>query len=165
MAWAAEFEDDLEKALEHSLLALEKFRAAGAEIREAESSNDVGWRYACLGRYAEAREFCEEATLLNNKLGHAEGTAATLDSLAHIAHHDGRHADAVTHYREALAVYRELEATALRARVWSCAPERPGLYQAIAPCRSRKVPVGPSAPMVASSTIASVPSVTVCGPL
>ncbi|OSY52673.1 hypothetical protein BG846_01662 [Streptomyces fradiae ATCC 10745 = DSM 40063] len=38
-------------------------------------------------------------------------------------------------------------------------------YQAIAPCRSRKAPVGPSLPMVASATIASVPSVTVCGPL
>ncbi len=117
MAWAAEFEDDLEQALEHSLLALAKFRAAGAEIREAESLNDVGWRYACLGRYAEAREFCEEAMLLNNKLGHAEGAAATLDSLAHIAHHDGRHADAVTHYREALAVYRELDNSAEQATV------------------------------------------------
>jgi hypothetical protein len=38
-------------------------------------------------------------------------------------------------------------------------------HQATAPCRSRKVPVGPSVPMVASPTIASVPSVTVCGPL
>ncbi|NKE61157.1 tetratricopeptide repeat protein [Lentzea sp. PSKA42] len=117
MAWAAEFEGDLEKALEHSLRGLEKFRAAGSEIREAESLNEVGWRYACLGRYAEARTFCEEAMLLNNKLGHSEGAAATLDSLAHIAHHDGRHADAVAHYREALALYRELDNSAEEATV------------------------------------------------
>ncbi|MET8758010.1 BTAD domain-containing putative transcriptional regulator [Lentzea sp. NPDC004782] len=117
MAWAAEFEGDLGKALEHSLAGLEKFRAAGSEIREAESLNEVGWRYACLGRYAEAREYCEEAMLLNNKLGHAEGAAATLDSLAHIAHHDGRHADAVAHYREAVALYRELDNSAEEATV------------------------------------------------
>ncbi|WP_434445199.1 BTAD domain-containing putative transcriptional regulator [Lentzea sp. E54] len=117
MAWAAEFEGDLEKALEHSLLGLEMFRAAGTEIREAESLNEVGWRYACLGRYAEARTFCEEAMLLNTKLGHAEGSAATLDSLAHIAHHDSRHADAVAHYHEALALYRELDNSAEQATV------------------------------------------------
>jgi DNA-binding SARP family transcriptional activator len=117
MAWAAEFEGDLEKALEHSLRALEKFRAAGAEIREAESLNEVGWRYACLGRYGEARAYCEEARLLNDKLGHAEGAAATLDSLAHIARHDGRHADAVAHYREAVALYRELANSAEEATV------------------------------------------------
>jgi tetratricopeptide (TPR) repeat protein len=117
MAWAAEFEGDLEKALEHSLQGLEKFRAAGSEIREAEALNEVGWRYACLGRYAEARTFCEDALLLNNKLGHADGTAATLDSLAHIAHHDGRHVDAVAHYREALAMYRELDNSAEQATV------------------------------------------------
>jgi DNA-binding SARP family transcriptional activator len=117
IAWAAEFEGDLEKALEHSLLGLEKFRAAGSEVREAESLNEAGWRHACLGRYAEARTFCEEAMLLNTKLGHTEGIAATLDSLAHIAHHDGRHADAVTHYGEALALYRELDNSAELATV------------------------------------------------
>ncbi|HEX8869242.1 MAG TPA: tetratricopeptide repeat protein, partial [Lentzea sp.] len=117
MAWAAEFEGDLEKALTHSVQGLEKFRAAGSEIREAESLNEVGWRYACLGRYAEARTYCEEAMLLNNKLGHSEGAAATLDSLAHIAHHDGRHADAVAHYEEAVALYRELDNSAEEATV------------------------------------------------
>ncbi|SDF37672.1 DNA-binding transcriptional activator of the SARP family [Lentzea fradiae] len=117
MAWAAEFEGDREKALEHSLRGLEQFRAAGSEVREAESLNEVGWRYACLGRYAEARAFCEEAMLLNGKLGHAEGSAATLDSLAHIAHHDGRHSDAVTHYRDALEVYRELDNSVEQATV------------------------------------------------
>jgi DNA-binding SARP family transcriptional activator/tetratricopeptide (TPR) repeat protein len=117
MAWAAEFEGDLERSLEHSLAGLEKFRATGSEIREAESLNEVGWRYACLGRYAEARTYCEEAMLLNNKLGHSEGAAATLDSLAHIARHDGRHADAVAHYREAVALYRELDHSAEEATV------------------------------------------------
>ncbi|MFD4669445.1 BTAD domain-containing putative transcriptional regulator [Lentzea sp. NPDC058450] len=117
IAWAAEFEGDLEKALEHSLAGLAKFRAAGKEIREAESLNEVGWRLACLGRYAEARTFCEEAIALNRRLGHAEGSAATLDSLAHIAHHDGRHADAVAHYREAVALYRELDNSAELATV------------------------------------------------
>ncbi|MGW6442194.1 BTAD domain-containing putative transcriptional regulator [Lentzea sp. NPDC055074] len=117
IAWAAEFEGDLEKALEHSLAGLEKFRLAGTEIREAESLNEVGWRYACLGRYAEARTYCEEAMALNSRLGHAEGAAATLDSLADIAHHDGRHADAVAHYGEALALYRELDNSAEEATV------------------------------------------------
>ena len=55
--------------------------------------------------------------LLNDKLGHREGAAATLDSLAHIAHHDGRHADAVAHYREAVALYLELDNSAEQATV------------------------------------------------
>ncbi|GLY51255.1 BTAD domain-containing putative transcriptional regulator [Lentzea sp. NBRC 102530] len=117
IAWAAEFEGDLEKALAHSLAGLEKFRLVDKEIRVAESLNEVGWRYACLGRYAEARTFCEDAMRLNRRLGHAEGSAATLDSLAHIAHHDGRHADAVAHYREAVALYRELDNSAELATV------------------------------------------------
>ncbi|MCR3749076.1 AfsR/SARP family transcriptional regulator [Lentzea californiensis] len=117
IAWAAEFVGDLERALEHSLAALEEFRAAGTEIRVAEALNDAGWRYACLGRYTEARTFCEEAMRLGDELGHAEGCAATLDSLAHIAHHDGRHADAVAHYGEALALYRELDNSAEQATV------------------------------------------------
>ncbi|WP_439659270.1 BTAD domain-containing putative transcriptional regulator [Lentzea sp. HUAS TT2] len=117
IAWAAEFVGDLEKALEHSLAGLEKFRAAGTEIRVAESLNEAGWRYACLGRYAEARTYCEEAMVLNTRLGHAEGAAATLDSLAHIAHHDGRHADAVAHYGEALALYQELDNSVEEASV------------------------------------------------
>ncbi|WP_053735534.1 BTAD domain-containing putative transcriptional regulator [Nocardia sp. NRRL S-836] len=109
VAWAAEFEGALETALEHSLKGLECFRAAGEDVREAESLNEVGWRYACLGRYAQARSYCDEAMLLHRKLNHPEGAAATLDSLAHIAHHDGRDADAVAHYREALALYRSLD--------------------------------------------------------
>jgi tetratricopeptide (TPR) repeat protein len=32
-----------------------------------------------------------------------------LDSLAHIAFHDGRPEDAIEHYHESLAVYRELD--------------------------------------------------------
>ncbi|MET9227656.1 BTAD domain-containing putative transcriptional regulator [Lentzea sp. NPDC003310] len=117
IAWAAEFEGDLEKALEHSLAGLDQFRLAGKEIRVAESLNEVGWRYACVGRYAEARRYCEEAMLLNEKLGHAEGSAATLDSLAHIAHHDGRHADAVAHYRAAVALYQDIDNSAELATV------------------------------------------------
>ena len=37
-------------------------------------------------------------------------------------------------------------------------------HQLTTPCRSVKVPVGPSWAMVAMATTASVPSVTVCGP-
>jgi DNA-binding SARP family transcriptional activator/tetratricopeptide (TPR) repeat protein len=109
IAWASEFEGDFERALTHALSALEGFRKADFPIREAEALNEVGWRYACLGRYAEAKEYCDEGMALNRRLGHKEGEAATLDSLAHIAHHDGRHADAVAHYHEALALYRELD--------------------------------------------------------
>ena len=108
-AWAAEFEGDFESALAHSTSALDGFRKAGSPIRVAESFNEVGWRYACLGRYAEAREFCAEGMRLNRELGHEEGMAATLDSLGHIAHHDGRQADAVAHHQEALDLYRKLD--------------------------------------------------------
>ena len=116
-AWALEFEGDFEGALTHSLSALEGFRKADSPIRVAESLNEVGWRYACLGRYAEAQRFCAEGMALNRELGHQEGMAATLDSLAHIAHHDGRHDDAIAHYHEALDLYRELDNSAEEATV------------------------------------------------
>ncbi|MEO6087830.1 MAG: BTAD domain-containing putative transcriptional regulator, partial [Umezawaea sp.] len=109
IAWALEFEDDFEGALTHSLSALEGFRKGDSEIRVAESLNEVGWRYACLGKYAEAEEYCDESMALNRRLGHREGEAATLDSLAHIAHHDGRHTDAIAHYHDAIALYRDLD--------------------------------------------------------
>jgi tetratricopeptide (TPR) repeat protein len=43
------------------------------------------------------------------ELGHVEGEAATSDSLGYIAHHHGRDADAVEHYRHALKLYRQLD--------------------------------------------------------
>ncbi|MCP2244996.1 AfsR/SARP family transcriptional regulator [Lentzea aerocolonigenes] len=109
IAWARERAGDLAGALEHALHTLNGFRKADLELREAEALNEVGWRYACLGRYAEAADYCEQAMALNRKLGHAEGEAATLDSLAHIAFHDGRPAAAIEHYHESLEVYRQLD--------------------------------------------------------
>jgi DNA-binding SARP family transcriptional activator len=116
-AWALEFEGDIEGALGHALSALEGFRKVEEPVREAESLNEVGWRYACLGRFAEAEAYCEEAMALNRKLGHGEGMAATLDSLAYIAHQDGRPADSIAHYHEALDLYRELDVSYEEASV------------------------------------------------
>jgi len=60
-------------------------------------------------------------------------------------------------------VLRTSASTALSTSNSRCGPGADSLvnYQATAPCRSVKVPVGPSAPMVAMATMASVPSVTV----
>jgi tetratricopeptide (TPR) repeat protein len=109
LAWAMERSGDFAGALDHALHALDGFRKADLATREAEALNDVGWRYACLHRYAEAADYCEQAMALNRKLDYTEGKAATLDSLAHIAHHDGRHADAIAHYHESLVLYRKLD--------------------------------------------------------
>lgn len=109
IAWAMEHAGDFAGALDHALDALDGFRKADLPMREAEALNEVGWRYACLHRYADAADYCEQAMTLSRKLGHVECEAATLDSLAHIAHHDGRHADAIAHYHESLTRYRELD--------------------------------------------------------
>ncbi|MGW7533277.1 BTAD domain-containing putative transcriptional regulator [Amycolatopsis sp. NPDC054798] len=97
---------DQSAALRHAERSLDLFLPLGNPVWEAQARNGVGWHLTLLGRHDEARPHCERALELYRKENHP-AVADVLDSLAHIDHHTGRHADAVKHYREALTLYRE----------------------------------------------------------
>ncbi|ATY13732.1 AfsR family transcriptional regulator [Amycolatopsis sp. AA4] len=114
LAQTWELYGDHRAALEHARRSLELFRPLGNPVWEAQAHNGVGWYLTLLGQHEQARPHCERALRLYRTANHP-AVADVLDSLAHIAHHTGRHADAVEHYREALALYRESGNTYLEA--------------------------------------------------
>ncbi|MFD2468966.1 AfsR/SARP family transcriptional regulator [Amycolatopsis silviterrae] len=101
-------------ALRHAQRSLELFLPLGNPAWEAQARNGVGWHLTLLGRHDEARPHCERALELYREENHP-AIADVLDSLGLIEHHTGQHADAVRHYREALASYRETGNTYLEA--------------------------------------------------
>ncbi|GHG03802.1 hypothetical protein GCM10017567_19650 [Amycolatopsis bullii] len=107
--WVRELEGDDRAALEHALRALALFRTLDNAMWEIRALNNVGWFNARLGRYDEAREYCQAALALHAR--HPvldDGRAGTLDTLGFIDHHNGDHVSAIGHYRQALALRREL---------------------------------------------------------
>ncbi|WP_228122320.1 ATP-binding protein [Saccharothrix syringae] len=104
-AWGQRKED--QRALEHATRALALYRALGRPVGEASTLNLVGWYTAHLGDYEIARTYCQESLNLHRR-HQSGGEGASLDSLGWIDHHTGHHARAVGHYRQALAVRREL---------------------------------------------------------
>ena len=77
----------------------------------AEALAEVGWHQARLGRYAEARDLCEQALELFREHANRQGVAGTLDVLGYVAHRSGQYHTALAHYRDALALCRDLGAT------------------------------------------------------
>ncbi|WP_337822442.1 AfsR/SARP family transcriptional regulator [Amycolatopsis sp. A1MSW2902] len=114
LAQTWELHGDQRAALEHAQRSLELFRPLGNPVWEAQAQNGVGWYLTLLGQHEQARPHCERALQLYRTANHP-AVADVLDSLAHIAHHTGRHIDAIEHYREALALYRESGNTYLEA--------------------------------------------------
>ncbi|MDQ2585558.1 AfsR/SARP family transcriptional regulator [Saccharothrix yanglingensis] len=111
LAWAWELHDDVPRALEHSLKALDVLRAGDNRAREAVALNMVGWYYALLDVPDRASEHCRAALALHRAHGDRNGVAATLDSLGYIARSAGRHEQALECYQEALGLFRELDHT------------------------------------------------------
>jgi tetratricopeptide (TPR) repeat protein len=64
-----------------------------------------------LGNYTRAEASCHQALTTFRNTRHADGQAATLDTLGYIAHASGRPAEAVAHYRRSLTLRREQEQT------------------------------------------------------
>ncbi|QFZ19236.1 AfsR/SARP family transcriptional regulator [Saccharothrix syringae] len=112
LAWAWELDDEWARALEHSLKALEVLRTMeGSSAREAVALNMAGWYSAKMEQYDHAQEYCEAALVLHRRNEDRNGIAATLDSLAYIAHRTGRSAQSLAMYQEALGIFRDLEHT------------------------------------------------------
>jgi hypothetical protein len=62
---------------------------------------------AQLGRYDDARHNCACALALARRQGNRNVVAALLDTLGYVAHHTGRHTEALGYYGEALAGFHE----------------------------------------------------------
>ncbi|HEU5331167.1 MAG TPA: tetratricopeptide repeat protein [Actinocrinis sp.] len=104
-AWAWQRKGEYAQALRDATSALELFRRAEEPIWEATLHNDVGWYAAHLGDYDAARAHCEAALELYHRHQHVD-EANVLDSLGYIAHHAGRHEEAIGYYQQALALMR-----------------------------------------------------------
>lgn len=97
----------LQVALDRALDALDIFRSTENVVWEADTHNTVGWCYALLRRFHEARRHCLTAcpVLLRH---HPPGAADVLDTLGLIAHGLGRETEALGYFRHSLALYRDL---------------------------------------------------------
>jgi tetratricopeptide (TPR) repeat protein len=107
LARAWECKGDELRALTHAEHALRLMGTVDNPVLKAQALNAVGWYHACLSNYAEARTACLAALELHREHRYLDGQGATLDSLGYIAHHTHHHTQAVSYYRQALAVMRE----------------------------------------------------------
>jgi tetratricopeptide (TPR) repeat protein len=94
-------------ALRHFVRALDLYRAADHPA-QAMVLNDIGWTYALLGNYPQARAFCEQALAVIGELGASNWENAVWDSLGYIHHQFGDHQQAITCYQRSLDLSREL---------------------------------------------------------
>src|SRR5204862_158319 len=98
---------DHQIALTHATQALRLFDALANPVWRAEALAEVGWHQARLGRYAEARDLCEQALELCREHAHRQGVAGTLDVLGYVAHRSAQYHTTPAHYREPLALRRD----------------------------------------------------------
>lgn len=106
LAASYERQGDYENALPHALEQLSYYRRLDP-VWAADALNFVGWLYALSGRYTDGRPYCEEALSIYRSVGDRDGEAVATDSLAYIAHHDGRYADAAASYQHAISGYHQ----------------------------------------------------------
>jgi DNA-binding SARP family transcriptional activator/tetratricopeptide (TPR) repeat protein len=97
-------------ALARSRQSLQLARAAGAPAQPlvADALNQAGWYLAQLGHHQQALGYCQQAVSLGHRLGHRQGLASSLGSLAYVYQHLGRHGEAADCYRCAVDLTEEL---------------------------------------------------------
>jgi len=108
LIWIAEQEERYGDMLGHAVRALELSRAAGDQMLEIMSLNDVGYSHARLGNYGQAIAYCGQALAGSRTAGERNWESAAWDSLGYIHHKLGDHQRAVTCYERSLDLCREL---------------------------------------------------------
>jgi DNA-binding SARP family transcriptional activator len=114
LAWVTEQQGDAHAALGAAQRSLALLRAHGGpapddrRLRTATASglNAVGWCHVLLGRHREGLDHCVQALALHEQLGDDVQAAHTWDSIGHAHHLLGEDDEAVTSFRNALALYR-----------------------------------------------------------
>jgi tetratricopeptide (TPR) repeat protein len=100
--------DEIRRNLSNLAKSLRLYEAAQDPLWEADAHSAMGWLFAQITEYSEARNHCESALALFREYFDRTGEAATLDSLGYIALRSGRHRDSLTYYYQALALRRDI---------------------------------------------------------
>ena len=108
LARSWEHHQDHRQALEHATRAFHLSSGLGQPAWEARALNQMGWHLAQLGEFDTARVHCEAALAIQRRHRDPGEEATTLDSLGYIAHHSGRHRQAVEYFQEALAQFADV---------------------------------------------------------
>ncbi|GLW35353.1 hypothetical protein Areg01_82890 [Actinoplanes regularis] len=103
-----ERQDDPERAMQHLHLALQMAASVDDAFLQGRLLNGLGWLYALLGDYVEARTHCQRALALMTRIGDDDGAADAWDSIGFALHHLDDHAGAVHCYQQAMMLYRAL---------------------------------------------------------
>nr|WP_246211444.1 BTAD domain-containing putative transcriptional regulator [Phytoactinopolyspora alkaliphila] len=86
--------------------AYDMFDQLGDESGQALALTSIGWHHGRLGNYGQARELCEHAVVLHEKLGNIAFEAHTWSCLADTHLRQGDDTAAATCYRRALELFR-----------------------------------------------------------
>ena len=82
LSWVARADGDLERAFEHDLESLERFRACGFVWLECSSLVDLAELSMTLGRYDEGKEYVREALAVARRMNDRRHAAYALAELA-----------------------------------------------------------------------------------
>jgi DNA-binding SARP family transcriptional activator/tetratricopeptide (TPR) repeat protein len=107
LAYLAERQGHLEKALRHNEQALSLYQAIGNRVGEANTLNGIGWHHALLGDYHRALVYCGRALPMLRQLGRRTGEAGTWHSLGYAHYRLGDSARAIECYQHSLALLRD----------------------------------------------------------
>lgn len=102
---------DEQMALSHTVRALDAFRLLNEPIWVAMSLNNIGWSYAKLESYEQARGSLLDA--LDVLRGHPDrnAEAAVLDSMGYVAYQTREYGQALVFYQRSLTLARKLHHT------------------------------------------------------
>jgi tetratricopeptide (TPR) repeat protein len=95
-------------ALAAARRAHDLFDRLGDEVGRALALTDLGWHHGRLGNHSQALDLLQQALLLHQKLGTNPQLAHTLSCLADTRLHVRDLAGAISCYRQALDLFREL---------------------------------------------------------
>lgn len=118
LACLLQYMEQSDSALGHAHRARELFELLGQQPAGlAAALNTVGWLEARLGNLAPGLDYCEQGLAMAQEVGDQVIIAATWDSLGFVRKLLGQHAEAVSCYRQAAAIYADIGAVWHRAEV------------------------------------------------
>ncbi|HWQ13722.1 MAG TPA: AAA family ATPase [Roseiflexaceae bacterium] len=115
--------DDLESARRHLERSLQLAGALGDQSARIAALNNLALACGAGEHTGSALGFAEEALRLAEVLGDRHREAALHNNLADLLHAAGRSVEAMTHLKQAVAIYAEIgvEAGAVRPEIWKLA--------------------------------------------
>jgi DNA-binding SARP family transcriptional activator len=101
----------LDQAVEHLAESLACFREIDDRYGQAHSLNNLGFAYGLLERHDEALACMRESREFSRELGNTQLEAENLRDIGVVLRRSGHEVEARDHWREALALFEQLNAT------------------------------------------------------